>query len=195
VVENFRAQNIVMRDVADAISITMLYGGADINKAEPVDETTPVFRNIHLGGIIAAGVKRAGVIEGLAEMPAQGLSISNFVSAGEQGIACTNARGIVFNDVCISASKGPALAVAQARDIEIHRFASQLQDKSEPVIRFENVTDALLQSCKAEAGTEVFLQLKGKGNGDISMFNSRLAKSARAIDFVDGATESSIVMR
>jgi polygalacturonase len=192
-VENFRAQNVVMRGVGDAISVTMLYGGADVRKAEPISETTPVFRNLHLSEIVATGIKRAVVIEGLAEMPVQGISISNLVAEGEQGIACTNARGVTFDTINLTVEKGPAMAVAQTREIEINRFTSQKPVKNQPIIRFEDVTDAVLQSCKATEGTGSFLELKGKGNGEISMLNNRFTKAAKAIDLVDGAAESSVV--
>ncbi len=80
VVENFRAQNLVMRGVGDALSVSMLYKAGDPRTPQPVDEGTPRFRNIHLSDITATDIKRAALIEGLPEMPVQGLSISNFVA-------------------------------------------------------------------------------------------------------------------
>ena len=192
-VENFRAQNVVMRGVTDVISVSMLYGGADAGKPEPVSETTPVFRNIHLSEIIATGSGRAAVIEGLAEMPVQGISISNFVVEAEQGISCINADGITFDNITVTAQKGPALTAARARGIEIHRLTSQKPAKNQPVIRFENVADGLIQSCKAVEGTGTFLELKGTGNSDISMIANRLRRSAREIGLADGASESAVV--
>jgi polygalacturonase len=68
VVENFRAVNLVMRGVGDAISVTMLYNASDPRTPQPVNEGTPVFRNFHLNDITAYDVKRAVLIEGLPEM-------------------------------------------------------------------------------------------------------------------------------
>jgi polygalacturonase len=194
-VENFRAQNVVMRGVTDAISVTMLYGGADLKKAEPVSETTPVFRNIHLSEIVATEVKRAVLIEGLPEMPVQGISISNLVAEGELGIVCTNAQGVSFDNIGLTVRKGPAVSVAQTKGVEFYRLTSQKPVKDQPVVRFENVTDALFQSCKAVEGTGTFLELKGTGNREITMFENRLTKSAKAIDLVEGATDSSVVRK
>jgi len=87
------------------------------------------------------------------------------------------------------------LTAAQARGIEIHRLTSQKPTKNQPVIRFENVADGLIQSCKAVEGTGTFLELKGTGNSDISMIANRLSRAAVEIGLVDGASESAVVKK
>jgi polygalacturonase len=196
VVENVRAQNVVMRGVGDALSLTMLYNASDPRTPLPVNEGTPVFRDIHLGDITASEIKRAALIEGLPEMPIRGLSVSNFVVNGAgTGIACSNVAGMTFDNVAINAEKGPALAVTDVRDLEVYRFTTRNPAKEQPVIRFENVNDGLVQSCTAVEGTGTFLELKGTGNRDISLTGNRLARASKEIGYVAGASEAAVVKR
>jgi polygalacturonase len=196
IVENFRAQNILMRGVGDAISVTMLYNASDPRTPQPVDEGTPTFRNIQLSEITASDVKRAVLIEGLPEMPIQGLGVSNLVVTGAgAGITCSNVAGMTFDNIVIKAEKGPAMEVAGVRGIEIYRFSDRNPKMDQPVIRFENVDDALIQSCSGTEGTGTFLELKGAGNREISLITNRLGRAAKEVTFVAGASESAVVKR
>jgi polygalacturonase len=196
IVENFRAVNFVMRGVGDAISVTMLYNASDPRTAQPINEGTPIFRNIHLSNITASDVKRAALIEGLPEMPIQGLSISNFVVTGAgTGISCSNVTGMILDNIAIRAEKGPALTVTDVQGLEVYRFADRNPQKDQPVLRLENVKDGLIQSCAAAEGTGTFLELKGPGNGEIHLMGNRLARASREVAFESGASEAAIVKR
>lgn len=196
VVENFRAMNLVMRGVGDAISVTMLYNASDPRTAQPVDEGTPIFRNFHLSDITATDVKRAALVEGLPEMPIQGISISNFVVDGAgTGISCSNVNGLTLDNIQVRAEKGPALQVTDVRGLEVYRFADRNPQKDQPVIRLEKVDDGLVQSCTAAPNTGTFLEIKGAEVKEISLISNRLARAAKEIAFVSGASESAVVRR
>jgi hypothetical protein len=196
VVENVRASNFVMRNVGEAVSVTMFYTRGDTHLPQPVSESTPIFRELHFSEIIATGVKRAALIEGLPEMPIQGISLSDvMVDDAATGVTCTNAIGAVFDNVVVNAHKGPALNLDDARDVEVYRFSTRKPRTGDPVMRLENVKNAVVQSCTAAEGTGTFLELKGTGNRDISLLGNRLARAAREIDFAEGATEDAIVKR
>ncbi|MCD6288443.1 MAG: glycoside hydrolase family 28 protein [Candidatus Hydrogenedentes bacterium] len=182
VVENIRASNIVMRDNDTAFSITTYYGGALTTKPE-VNEGTPVFRNFHWSDIIVTGSKQLATIEGLPEMPLEDISLSNImVVSTEKGIECSTVDGIVFDNIRVSPDKGPALTVKDSSNIEIYRFTNPKPDKDVPVIVFENVDTALVQSCTAAKGTGTFLEKKGGANKDITMTNNRLSKAVKGIE-------------
>jgi hypothetical protein len=185
-----------MRNVGEAVTVTAFYTGGDTHTPQPVNEGTPVFRELHFSEITATGIKRAALIEGLPEMPIQGISLSNVVvdDAGT-GVTCTNATGVVFDNIIVNAGNGPALNVDDARDVEVYRFTTRKPRTGEPVVRFENVRDAVVQSCTTAAGTGTFLELKGAGNRDISLFGNRLARAAREVGFVAGATDNAIIKR
>lgn len=196
VVENFRAVNFVMRGVGDAISVTMLYNASDPRTTQPINEGTPTFRNIHLSNITASDVKRAALIEGLPEMPIQGIGISNFVVNGAgTGISCSNVAGMTFDNIAINAAKGPALTVSDVSGLEVYRFTDRNPQKDQPSIRIENVSDGLFQSCTAVEGTGTFLELKGPGNREISLMGNRLARASKEVAFAGGASESAVVRR
>ena len=196
VMENVRASNLVMRNVGEAVTVTMFYTGGDTHAPQPISEGTPLVRNLHFSGITGTGVKRAALIEGLPEMPIQGISLSDVVvDDAAAGVTCTNAIGAVFDNVMVNAEKGPALHVDHAREVEVYRFTTRKPKAGDPVVRFENVNDAVVQSCTAAAGTGTFLELRGTGNRDLSLFANRLTRAAREIDFVGGATEDAIVKR
>jgi polygalacturonase len=196
IVENFRAVNFVMRGVGDAISITMLYNASDPRTAQPVDDGTPTFRNFHLSNITVSDVKRAMLIEGLPEMPIQGLSISNFVANGVgSGITCSNVTGIVFDNIQVHAAQGPAMQISDVKGIEIYRLADRNPRKDQPSIRFERVNDGLIQSCTAAENAGTFLEIKGAEVRDVSLLTNRLTRAAKEVAFVDGASESAVVRR
>ena len=194
VVENVRASNFVMRDVGDAITVTMFYNGGDIHKAEPVDKGTPVFRNFRFSDIIAKDVKRAVVIEGLAEMPVEGISLSDVrISGAKVGAICTNASSVILDGVSIESENGPALSVDTARDVEVSRFIGKPQT-GQPSVRFQEVTRGVVESCASQDG-ETLLELTGTGNRDIRLINNRSGQKLQEVRFVNGASENAIVAR
>jgi polygalacturonase len=194
VVENVRASNIVMRNVSEAVSVTMFYTGGDRHIPQPASELTPMFRNLHFSEIVARGVKHAAIIEGLPEMPIQRLSINNFVvEDAAAGITCTNAKGVVFDTIVVNTEDGPALNVEDVRDLEVYRCTTDKPHAAEPAIRFQKVNNAVVQSCSAADGTGTFLELKGSENREISLFANRLTRAGRDIALTAGASESAIV--
>ncbi|MBZ5537517.1 MAG: glycoside hydrolase family 28 protein [Acidobacteriia bacterium] len=196
VVENVRASNVVMRNVGEAVTVTMFYTGGDTHTAQPVNEGTPAFRNFHFSEITATRVKRPVLIEGLPEMPIQGLSVSNMVvEDAASGITCTNVTGLTVDNVRVNAGHGPALVVDGVREIEVYRFTTRQPKGDQPVIRFENVNDAVLHSCTAAEGTGTFLELRGTTNRDVSLMGNRLMRAAREVEFTAGASETALSKR
>lgn len=195
-VENVRASNFVMRNVGEAITVTMFYTGGDKHAPQPVTQGTPMVRNLHFSEVVAADVKRAAIIEGLPEMPIEGLSISDVVINGAaEGITCLNATGVVFDNIVVNAQTGPALSADTIRGLELYRFTTHQPKSTVPVVRFENVQDAVVQSCTAAEGTGTFLELKGTKNRELSLIANRLARAAREVDFVEGASKNAISKR
>jgi hypothetical protein len=173
----------------------MFYTAGDPRTAQPVDERTPIFRNIHLSDITATDVKRAALIEGLPEMPIRSLSISNFQASAGAGISCSNVAGMTFDNVAIDAGKGPAMAVADVKGLEVYRFTDRNPQKDQPVMRLVNVNDGLIQSCTAVEGTGTFLELGGAGTREISLIANRLTRASKEIAFVSGASEAAVIKR
>ena len=73
VVENIYVSGISMANIEDAaITFDMYYGKRDPNEViPPVDETTPIFRNIEISNVTCRGAKEGLHFRGLPEMPIQ----------------------------------------------------------------------------------------------------------------------------
>ena len=79
IVENIFIDGISMTDIqGDAITFDLYYGGKSKDGvAQPVDETTPAFRDIHISNIICNGAGRAFYFNGLPEMPIRNIRMKN----------------------------------------------------------------------------------------------------------------------
>ena len=84
VVEDISIERIRMIDIAgEAISFNLFYEGVEgsgtANDASfPVSAETPIFRNIMIKNVDCAGADRAFLVNGLAEMPLEGVKLQNF---------------------------------------------------------------------------------------------------------------------
>lgn len=115
IVEGISFSNIVMNDVPEAINITTFYSGSDKpTDVFPVDDGTPLFRDIHISNITARGSNLAGDITGLKEQPIQGVALDNVRIQAKHGFTITNAKGIVFRDVEILPESGAPLETNSA---------------------------------------------------------------------------------
>lgn len=195
-VENIRASNIVMRNVREAVTVTMFYAGGDIHASQPIDQYTPAFRRFQFSDIIVEGANRLAVIEGLPEMPVQDLRLNNIIaSRADRGITCANVHGLVFDGIVAEAQQGALLSAHTIRDLEISRLVARNGSADEPAIRLENVNGAVVHSCAAPESSQTFLQLKGTGNRDISLCTNRMPHATREVEYVEGASDSAIVSR
>jgi polygalacturonase len=195
-VENVRASNWIMRNVGISMIVTGFYTGGDLHEKKPVDKFTPKMRNIRLSEIIIEGGGKTGVIEGLPEMPAESIEFSNIVADGAKtGIICTNANGLILDNIVCEPKSGPAVIVDSASDVEVTRVTSRKPNKGVPVVLFENVSNAVVDSCVASEGTGTFLEIKGKDNKDLSLFCNRLTRAVKDVEFTDGASEGVVVKR
>jgi len=193
VVENFRASNVVMRNVTEAITVTMFYTGGDRHKAEPADKFTPTFRSLHFSDISVNGAKQAILIEGLAEMPIRGLSVNNFNGENaEVGLTCVNAIGVSLSNLVIDSQKGPVFDVDTVTNLELLRVTTTKPRQADPIVRLSNVSDGAVQLCSAPQGAKAFLELRGTANRNIAMIGNRFPVPEQAVSFADGATRAAI---
>ena len=115
IVENIFVKNISMTDIkTDAITFNMYYGGKsvaemladgdnpdNVTKA-PVDETTPIFRNIDIRNIICNGAGRAMEFNGLPEMPIDGINLQNITILAKKDAVFTNVKNVKKKNVNIT---------------------------------------------------------------------------------------------
>lgn len=146
VVENVRVSNLIMDGVLCPFTMNLYYhcgarGDTTVSdkNPRPVDEGTPVFRNIHFNHISAVGVKiAAGFFYGLAEMPLKNISLSDISvsivggaeaaypemaddipSMAQAGFFIRNACDLRFDRVQITGQAGETLNMDDSVEAEI----------------------------------------------------------------------------
>jgi polygalacturonase len=117
-IENVLYENITMRNVRGAITITSYYPNIpESDAARPITNTTPAYRNITIRNLTATSTKAAGVIVGLPESPIENVRLENVkIEAEQTGLEIRNARGVKMVDVSIMPEDGPPLVL---RDAEV----------------------------------------------------------------------------
>ena len=107
IVENIFIDGISMMDIVnDAITFNMYYGGKSVAEMladgdtpdnttkVAVDETTPIFRNIHISNVVCSGAGRAMEFNGLPEMPMDGITLKNITIRARQDAVFTNCKNV-----------------------------------------------------------------------------------------------------
>ena len=115
-VENLLYEDITMKDVRGAITITSYYPKIPAtDTAQPVTETTPKYRNITIKNLTATSSKAAGVIVGLPESQIENILLENVtISAEETGLEIRHAKGVRLKNVKVTPKKGEPLIVKDA---------------------------------------------------------------------------------
>ena len=118
IVENIYIKNISMTEIkTDAITFNMYYGGKSVAEMladgdnpdnvtkMPVNEETPIFRNIDIKNIICNGAGRAMEFNGLPEMPIDGISLKDITILAKKDAVFTNCQNITKKNVNITIQK------------------------------------------------------------------------------------------
>ena len=114
IVEHIYIDSLSMDDIqSDALTFDMYYGGKsvaesiadgdkpDSTSAHPVDETTPVFRDINISNVVCSGSGRSLYFNGLPEMPIDRISLKNLYISSRQDAIFSNCKNITRENVNI----------------------------------------------------------------------------------------------
>lgn len=146
----------MMTNVFSPLTINGYYqcGGTDPNDMElfnldknPVEESTPVFKNIYISNVTAREVKcAAGYIYGIPEMPVTSLHVDNFVCSmtkGEHNVAsspimawhveptkgygffCANMKDVSFNNVHLDVEKSSSIIIEKSELVKVSGLTSE----------------------------------------------------------------------
>jgi hypothetical protein len=177
VIENFRACNLVMRNIVDAaFSITSNYDGPRGSGTNaPAPELIPVMRHIHWSDAIVSGARLAAELNGLAESPVLDVSLRNIrFTSVKGGIHCEYAKGVRLENLDFQPASGPAVEAQKAGDLEVLYLTVQQPNPQAPVVLFKEVSGALVRDCQVSSGNGLFLKADGS-NRDVVCENNRLA--------------------
>ncbi|MBP3511390.1 MAG: glycoside hydrolase family 28 protein [Prevotella sp.] len=118
IVENIFIDGISMNDIkTDAITFNMYYGGKSVSEMladgdkpnnvdlKPVDETTPIFRNINIRNVVCNGAGRAMEFNGLPEMPIDGITLENIDIIASSDAEFSNYKNVKKTNVNITVVK------------------------------------------------------------------------------------------
>lgn len=127
-VENLLYENITMKNVRGAITITSYYPRIPAtDEAQPVTATTPKYKNITIRNLTATSSKSAGVIVGLPESLIENVLLENVTIVAEQGgLEIRNAKGVTLKNVKVTAKKGESIIV---KDAEVSGLEGHFQVK------------------------------------------------------------------
>jgi polygalacturonase len=177
--ENIRLDHWTMEDVGEAINVTNYYTRAP---EEPVSARTPVFRNIAVSNMTINRSSVVANIEGLPEMPVDGLQISNVTASGKTGLKAYNTRALELDNVQVNAESGPAFLVRDSRELDLDGVSTRAPLAGTPAIRLDRCPGAIVRSSKAYAGTGTFLSVApGEAKG-VTMGGNMLGAARKAVE-------------
>jgi hypothetical protein len=154
VVENIRFDNWIIEDPAGAaIEVTNYYTRIP---DEPVSVRTPIFRNITVSRMTVNRAPIAVSIEGLPEMPIEGLHLMDIVATAKAGLRAFNTNALELHNVEINPGEGPAFLIRKSTGLLIDAIESRLPTAA-PVLRLDDCPNAIIRGSRAWPGTEVFL--------------------------------------
>jgi polygalacturonase len=154
VVENIRFDNWIIEDPAGAaIEVTNYYTKVP---DEPVSARTPIFRNITISRMTVNRAPVAVSIEGLPEMPIEGLHLMDITATAKAGLRAFNTSALELHNVEINPGAGPAFLIRKSTGLEIDAIQSRLPT-ADPVLRLDDCPNAIIRDSRAWPGTDVFL--------------------------------------
>jgi polygalacturonase len=188
VVEDIRVDNIVMKNISrEALLLDMEYSKT---KPEPVSERTPAFRNIRFSNITGTQVKTAIYINGLVEMPIEGITFNDIQLNADNGALIKNANNIEFHNVTINTKTGSALTADNIQRLEIDGVKSASPVAATPLISLNNVQDVFVHNSWPLAGSSVFMQVKGANTKNLNFKGNNFKNLAKVLDKDNSVTEN-----
>lgn len=181
-VENVRFDNWTMEGVARGINVSSFYVMAPENKStpaeEPVSERTPVLRNIAISHLTMNHVRLAIDIEGIPEMPIDGLRISDVVASSEIGMKAFNTTAMEVRNVQLNAKTGPVFLIRDSKGLELDGVSTRTPPADAPVVRLDHCPGAIVRGSRAFSGTGTFLSV-GPGEFKSIVFEGNALGAAR----------------
>lgn len=158
-VEDVRFNNWTMENVGQAISITNFYRmtGEVTPSDSSISNRTPRFRNIAISNMTINNARVVANIDGLPEMPIEGVRISDVIGSGKAGFKVAGTVALELHNVQVNADNGPAFLIRNSDDLELDGISTRKPLANVPVIRLDNCRGTILWDSKTFEGTDIFL--------------------------------------
>ena len=114
VVKDIWCDHIYMKDIVTyGIVFNLYYAGVAATEMskdgtgdiQPVDETTPEFRDFRFSDITCAGADQAVFVNGIPEMPVRNLAVTNSTFTANKGVETHFAENVTFDNVFVNGEK------------------------------------------------------------------------------------------
>ena len=176
VIENIRFDNWVIEDTPNpAIEVTNYYTRAP---EEPVSERTPVFRNIAISNVTINRCRTAVSIEGLPEMPVEGLRLTDVIATAKEGLRAFNTKGLELHNVRIDPEGGIPFLIRDSVRLDLDGVQTRTPKADLPVVRLDRDKGVTLRNSIAWTNTGVFLSLAPGMKGDVVLVSNDLSAAA-----------------
>lgn len=165
VVENIRFDNWTMENVGTAIDVTNYYlmeGETRTTGKQPVSKQAPVFRNIGISNVTVDRAKVLIDIEGLPEMPIEGLHIHHVMGSGNVGLRANYTDDLELRSIQLEPATGPAFQIQHSANLEVDDVSNRKPLPDTPVIQLKTSPGAIIRNCRAFPGTSVFLSARSE---------------------------------
>jgi polygalacturonase len=177
--ENIRFDNWVIEDTRyAAIEVTNYYTRAP---EEPVSNRTPVFRNFGISHITIKNCPIAADIQGLPEMPIQGLTLTDVVANTKAGLRAFNTVGMELHNVRIDAEEGPAFLIRDSKQVDLDGVQTRAPKAGMPVVRLDRVLGVTLRNSISWPGTPIFLSYGPGEKSAVTMLNNEFTGAAKPV--------------
>jgi hypothetical protein len=174
--ENIRFDNWVIEDTPNpAIEVTNYYTRAP---EEPVSVRTPVFRNFAISHVTINRCKTAVSIEGLPEMPVEGLRLTDVIATAQQGLRAFNTKGLELHNVRIDPQDGVPFLIRDSSDLDLEGLQTRNPKADVPVVRLDRVKRATVRNSVAWEGTGVFLSMGAESQASVKLTGNDLSSAA-----------------
>jgi len=119
IVQDVTYENLTMTNVKIPILITSYYPTVpkqpELDKAQAVTPTTPIWRHIRIHNVNATGAIECGRIFGLPEMPVLDIELRDVHITGDLPMRIVHARGINFAASRVTSREGRPIIVLDGR--------------------------------------------------------------------------------
>lgn len=140
VVENIYISDIYMFNIAtDSFLFDLYYGGKSASEsladgdttptdqpAFPVNEETPVFRNIFVKDLVSRNARRAMFFNGLPEMNIENINLENAIITARYGAEFSESKEITFRNVTVIPKEGPAYMFHNVKNFKSENLSYEI---------------------------------------------------------------------
>jgi polygalacturonase len=194
VVEDIRFSNWTMEHVGQAVSVTNYYAmeGEQRTGEEPVTVRTPIFRNIVISDVTINHARVAVNIDGLPEMPIEGLRLNDVIASATIGLKASHTLALELHNVQVNADAGPAFLIRNSEELDLNDVSTRKPSTASPVIRLDECPGAIVRNCRAFEGTGTFLSAAPGSSKNILLLGNILGQAKKQTDEAEGQFWQSI---